>query len=99
MQAAILAWGKEKSKFWMRVLNDHWVGPTRHYLGGAEPTIADYFGIALTTAGELIHCDLSAFPNVQRWIGNMKARPSYAKVYEAFNGMVQSTKGQNFERL
>jgi hypothetical protein len=29
----------------------------------------------------------------------LKARPSYAKVYEVFNGFVASTKGQPFQSI
>ncbi len=96
VQAATVAWGKEKSKAWLQILNDHWIG-SKPYLCGNDITIADYFGTALTTAGELIHCDFKPFPNVARWIGNLKKRPSYAKVYEVFNGFVESTKSQAFE--
>jgi len=99
VQAAVVAYGKEKSKAWLQVLDDHWLGPKQTYLCGDRITIADYFGAGLTIAGELIHCDFSAYPNVVRWLGAMKQRPSYAKVYETFNGFVQSTKGQPFQRI
>jgi glutathione S-transferase len=99
VQAAIVAYGKEKSKAWLQVLNDHWLGPRQQYLCGDQITIADYFGAGLTIAGELIHCDFSPYPNVTRWLATMKSRPSYAKVYEVFNGFVQSTKGQPFHAI
>jgi glutathione S-transferase len=98
VQAAVVAWGQEKSKAWLQILNDHWLG-TKPYLCGNEVTIADYFGSALTIAGELIHCDFKAYPNVTRWLGNMKKLPSYPKVYEVFNGFVESTKAQSFQAL
>lgn len=99
VQAATIAWGKEKSKAWLQVLNDHFIGPKKQYLCGDQLTIADYFGCALITAGELIHCDFSAYPNVQRWLAAMKNRPSYSKVYEVFTGFVESTKAQAFQRI
>lgn len=99
VQAAVVAYGMEKSKAWLRVLDDHWIGPTQQYLCGDEISIADYFGAALVTAGELIHCDFNGYPNVARWLANMKRRPSYTTVYEVFNGFVQSTKGQPFLAL
>jgi len=95
-QAAVLAKGKEKSKAWLQVLNDYWLASGQPYLCGNTVTIADYFGAGLTSIGELIHCDFSAYPNVARWVDMMKSRPSYAKVSEVFNGFVQSTKGQTF---
>ena len=57
------------------------------------------FAAALVTAGELVHCNLSAYPNVERWLGNIKKRPSYAKVYETFNGFCASTKGQPWQAI
>ena len=95
-QTAVLAKGKDKSKAWLQVLNDHWLGRGQQYLCGDTITIADYFGTGLTSIGELIHCDMNAYPNVARWLDAMKSRPSYAKVSEIFNGFVQSTKGQAF---
>ena len=99
VQAAVVAWGKEKSKAWLQILDSHWIG-SKPYLCGNDITVADYFGTALTTAGELIHCDFNkAYPNIARWLGNMKKRPSYAKVYDVFNGFVASTKGQAFQAI
>src|SRR5260370_10141912 len=61
VQEAVVAWGKDKSKAWLQVLNDRWIGPKNQYLCGDEITIADYFGAALVTAGELVHCNLSPY--------------------------------------
>ena len=58
VQEGVVAWGKEKSKAWLQVLNDHFIGPKNQYLCGDEITIADYFGAAIVTAGELEHCNL-----------------------------------------
>jgi glutathione S-transferase len=69
------------------------------YLVGNQLTIADYFGAAITTAGELVHCDFSAYPNIKRWLDTFKAGPNYAKVYETFNGFVASTKGQPWQAI
>jgi glutathione S-transferase len=80
-------------------LNDHWLGAGQQYLCGDQITIADYFGAGITIAGELIHCDFGAYPNVARWLGAMKQRPSYAKVYAAFNGFVASTKDKEFHAI
>jgi glutathione S-transferase len=99
VQDAIVAHGKEKSKAWLQTLNDTWLAAGQPYLCGKDISIADYFGVALTTAGELIHCDFQPFPNVARWLATMKARPAYAKVYEVFNGFCASTKGQKFNAL
>jgi glutathione S-transferase len=99
VQQATVAWGQDKAKGWLKLLNDYWIGPSKTYLCGADVSIADYFGTALVTAGELVHCDFKPYANVTRWLGAMKARPSYGAVYQAFNGFVESTKGQPFVAL
>jgi glutathione S-transferase len=94
-----MARGREKSKVWLRILNDHWIGPRHKYLCGDTVTIADFFGTGLATIGEWIHCDIAAYPNVTRWLDTMKSRPSYKKINEVFDGFVQSTKGKPFQGL
>jgi len=98
VQEAVVAYGKEKSKIWLQILNDHFVGSNK-YLCGNQLTVADYFGAAITTAGELVHCDFSAYPNIKRWLDTFKAGPNYAKVYETFNGFCASTKGQPWQAI
>ncbi|MGB8177177.1 MAG: hypothetical protein WCF29_19615, partial [Pseudolabrys sp.] len=62
-------------------------------------TVADYFGAAITTAGELVHCDLSAYPNIKRWLDNMKKLKSWDRVNEVFNGFVVANKGKELVRV
>ena len=58
------------------------IGPNKKFLCGDQVTIADYFGAAMLTAGETVRCDFSPYPNIQRWIANMKALPGWKKVNE-----------------
>ena len=74
-----MAYGKEKSKIWLQILNDHFIGPNHKYLVGNQLTVADYFGAAITTAGGLVHCDFSAYSNIKRWLDTFEAGPNYAK--------------------
>ena len=97
--AGTVAWGKEGSKKWLQLLNDHWIGPTNQYLCGNEITIADYFGACMVTIGDLVGCDLSAYPNVQRWLAAMKKLPSWPSVNEAFDGLREAVKEQQFVTL
>jgi glutathione S-transferase len=97
-QAATIEVGQQNAKRWLKVLNDHWIGPKNQYLCGNQITIADYFA-GLVTLGEVIRCDLSAYPNVQRWLNNMKKLPSWSKVNEVFNGLVESVKQQKFHAI
>jgi glutathione S-transferase len=96
VQKGTIDWARERVQNWLRILNDYWIGPDKPYLCGKEITIADYFGIALLTLGEVIRCDFSAYPNVQRWIDNMKRLKSWPKVNEVFYGLVASVKDQRF---
>ena len=84
LQAGTLAWGREKSKGWLTVLDRNLIGPSNAYLCGDDITIADYLGAAYLTLGEVIRLDYAPYPNVMRWLGNMKARPNWVKVNEAF---------------
>jgi glutathione S-transferase len=98
--AGAIEWGKEGSKKWLQILNDHWIGPKRRYLAGDEVTIADYFGVAILTLGEVLRCDLSKYPNVQRWVDNMKKQlKSWPQVNEVFYGVAQSVKDKEFVRV
>jgi glutathione S-transferase len=94
---ATIAWGKERAKGWLQVLNDYWLGPDKQYLCGDKITIADYFGVSLLTLGEIIRCDFSAYPNVQRWLNSMKRLRSWPKTNEALYGFAESVKGQKFD--
>jgi len=98
-QSATLEHGKANAQRWMKVLNDHWIGPNNNYLVGNQITIADYFGACLVTLGEVIGVDFSAYPNVKRWLDNVKKLPSWSKVNEVFNGLVASQKGNTFVTL
>ena len=95
-QAATLEMGKEHSKRWLKVLNDHWIGPDKNYLVGDQVTIADYFGACLVSIGEIIKVDFSAYPNIRRWLDNVAKLPAWPKVNEAFDGLVAAVKDQPF---
>ena len=95
-QAATLEFGKANAQRWLKVLNDYWLGGGKTYLCGSQVTIADYFGAGLVTLGELIGADLSAYPNVQRWIATMKKLPNWEKVNKEFYGLRDMLKGQTF---
>ena len=99
VQKATLEWGKERAKGWLQILNDYWIGPQNQYLCGNQITIADYLGAAFVTLGEIVRCDFSPYPNVQRWLGNMKKLKSWPKVNEVFDGFKASVKDQQFAAL
>ena len=97
--AGAIEWGQQGARKWLQVLNDHWLGPNNRYLCGNEITIADYFGACLVSIGEWIGCDLAAYPNVKRWLDNMKTLKSWDEVNEVFNSFVAANKGKAFARV
>jgi glutathione S-transferase len=94
--AATLEWGKENAKKWLQILNDHWLGQGKAYLAGDQVTIADYFAVGLLTLGELIRCDFSPYPNITRWLDNMKKLKTWSAVNEHFYGLAGQLKEQKF---
>jgi glutathione S-transferase len=94
--AATLEWGKENAKKWLQILNDHWLGQGKAYLAGDQVTIADYFAVGLLTLGELIRCDFSPYPNITRWLENMKKLKTWSTVNEHFYGLAGQLKEQKF---
>jgi glutathione S-transferase len=99
VQAATLAWGRERAIGWMKVLDEHLIGPKNAYLCGNQMTIADYFGASFVALGELIRSDFKAYPNVQRWLGNMKRLKNWEKVNEAVDGFAASLKDAPLQPL
>ena len=98
-QKATIAWGKERSANWLSVLDKHYIGPNNAYLCGNDISVADYFAIGIVTSGELIKCDFTPYPNVQRWMANMKKLPNWGKINEVFYGFAGSLKDQSFNAL
>jgi glutathione S-transferase len=83
-QAAQLAFAREKAKTWLKILDESLIGPKKKFLCGDEVTIADYFGGCLLNAGEIVRCDFKPWPNVSRWMANMRALPNWGRVHEQF---------------
>jgi glutathione S-transferase len=99
IQEGTIAWGKERAHAWYTVLNDFWIGPRKQYLCGDEITIADYFGACLATLGEIIRCNFAKYPNVDRWLGNMKKLKNWGQINEALYGFAGMVKDQPFVAL
>ena len=94
-----IAWGMEGAQKWLQLLNDYWIGPKNQYLCGNEISIADYYGASMVTIGDLIGCDFAAYPNVERWLGNMKKLKNWAKVNEVFSGFAAGNRDKEFVRI
>jgi glutathione S-transferase len=97
VQAATLAWNGERARGWLKVLDQDLIGPKNSYLCGDQITIADYFGAEFVALGEALRGDFAAYPNVRRWLGNMKKLKHWAKVHEVINGYAASLKDAKLE--
>jgi glutathione S-transferase len=82
--AELLAWHRQRTAARLQVLNDHMIGDGLWVAGGFS--IADHFGVALVTMGEMVQFDLGPWPNVRRWLAAMEARPGWAEANAAFYG-------------
>lgn len=98
VQQATVEWGRDKARRWLEVLDRDLIGPGNAWLCGNDITLADYLGAPMAALGDVIRCDYAAYPNIRRWMGNMKARPNWPKVGEAFEKyLVEPAKDQHFE--
>jgi glutathione S-transferase len=97
-QQGTIAWGKEKAKAWLGILDKDLLG-RNEYVANNRISIADYFGACLATAGELIGCTFENYPNARAWLGRMKKLASWPKVNEVHYGFAASLKGQQFQTV
>ncbi|HEY3178569.1 MAG TPA: glutathione S-transferase family protein [Casimicrobiaceae bacterium] len=88
-QAATLAWGKERARGWLKILDQNLIA-SNPYLCGDRLTIADYFGAPFVALGEVVQCDYAPYPNVRRWLASMKELKSWNQVNEVINGYAAS---------
>ena len=98
-QESTVAWSAEKTRAWLKILDERLIGPNKNFLCGNRITIADYMGSQVVAIGELIGCDFSPYPNVTRWLDNIKSLKSWGRVHEVFNGFAGSLKGQKFTTI
>jgi|KBSSwiStaDraftv2_1062776.scaffolds.fasta_scaffold63209_4 glutathione S-transferase len=100
VQAGTVEYGREKALNWLKVLDQSILGPRNRFLCGDQLTIADYLGAMMALGVEAIGCDYAAYPNIQRWMGNMKGLKNWAQVNEAFyKYVVEPNKGKEFVGL
>jgi glutathione S-transferase len=83
-QKANLEMAQKQAEKFLSVLDKNILGKGNTYLAGDAITIADYLASGMVSLGEVIGCKFTAYPNVVRWLGKMKARPNW----NATNGAV-----------
>ncbi len=98
-QQKTIEWGKDLTKRWLKVLNDHWLGKGNKYLVGDQLTIADLFGYALLSAGMVTRDEFKDYPNVERWMKEIEKLPSWKKINEALAGFREAVKEQPFVNI
>ena len=100
VQAGTVAWGKDKALTWLKVLDDGIIGPRNAYHCGDDITLADYLGSMMVLGGEAIECRFDAYPNISRWLRNMKSLKSWDSVNAAFyQYVVEPNKGKPFVKF
>ena len=97
---ATVQWGKERATGWLKVLNDHILGPGNNYVCGDQVTIADYFAACFVAVGEITTGTRFAdYPNIDRWLGRMKSLKNWKPVHEAIEGFGASLKDKGLQAL
>ena len=97
-QKGVVAWGKQWSQNWLKILDKDIIGANA-YVCGSQITLADYLGAAYITAGEAVRCNFSGYPNITRWLGNMKRGKNWEKVNKPFYDLAASLKGMPLEAI
>ena len=98
LQKGTLSWAKERAAGWLKVLDEHIIGKN-DYLCGSQITLADYYGASFVATSNIIGSDLAAYPNIKRWLGNMKKLKSWNRINEALYGYANMVKDQPFVAL
>jgi glutathione S-transferase len=98
-QSLVLDKGQTRSRKLLGVMNDAMLGAGKPYLCGATLSIADYQASGILSMGELIGCDLSAWPNVARWYGRMEAMANWQTANAALYAWAKHTQGADYVTL
>jgi glutathione S-transferase len=98
-QSGTIDWGKSKSEFWIGVLENHWLAGGKKFVAGDTLTLADYLGSTILSCGDLVGVTFAKFPNTDRWMKSMRARPGWSKTSEVHDGFAASLKGKPFEAI
>lgn len=89
----LMAYGEAHSGRWLKVLDEHMLA-NRAFVCGDEISLADYLGVSYVLLGELAAFDFSPYPNIERWIATMRARPAFEATFAGFHGLVSAIRSQ-----
>ena len=96
VQAGTIEWAMQKTRHWLKILDERLIGPDKTYLCGDTITLADYQGAEIISLGDLIRCKYDDYPNVSRWMNAMRNLPSWGPVNNAAEGLAASLSEQTF---
>jgi glutathione S-transferase len=94
-QAQAVELNRKAAERFLKILNDHIIGPHR-YLCGEQLTIADYLASGILSLGDVIGCTFAAYPNVQRWYQTMRALPNWQATNSAIDGWAGMARGPTY---
>jgi glutathione S-transferase len=95
-----LAWSRAKAKHWLEILDRHLLGGKSRFVCGDSLALADFMGACYVTLGDVIRLDYSPYPNITRWLADMKALPYWNNTQEVFyQHFVGAFKDKTFEGL
>jgi glutathione S-transferase len=95
-QADVLARGAAGAAKWLRILDEHGLADAR-FLGGDEPSIADYLGAAYVSIGDWVGFDVTPYPNVSRWLAEFRARPCWEDTHSPWNALVAQLRASQLQ--
>lgn len=96
VQEGTIEWAIQKTRHWLKILDERLIGPNKTYLCGDTITLADYQGAEIISLGDLIRCKYDDYPNVSRWMNSMRNLPSWGPVNTAAEGLAASLSEQVF---
>lgn len=85
---------RTRSERWLSILDRHMLGENREFVCGFGPTLADFLGAAYVTVGDWIGFDFTPWPNVERWIDRMRARPALLALFSAHDALAAEMRVQ-----
>jgi len=98
-QALAVGVAKNATQRYLRVLDEHMLGPNKRYLCGDTLTLADYLASGIVSLGDVIGCSFAEFPNVARWYDRMKSLPNWAKANGGVQHWAQMARGPDYVRV
>lgn len=97
-QQGTIEWGRERAQFWFEILDQHLLG-SNDFVANNQLSIADYFGATMVAAGEMIGCRFEAYPNVTRWLRNVKRLAHWDRTNEELCRFAAQLQGTRFITL